>query len=61
MPVYKIIQGSFVDHDGKVKVEGETIELSEAFAADHAHEVVLVDDPAIDDAHHPDFPDSHAV
>jgi hypothetical protein len=43
MPVYKIIQGSFVDHDGKVKVEGETIELSEAFAIDHTHEVVLVE------------------
>lgn len=43
MPAYKIIQGSFVDHDGQVKGEGEIIELSEGFAADHQHEVVLAE------------------
>ncbi|WP_310613738.1 hypothetical protein [Limnohabitans sp.] len=43
MPIYKIIQGSFVDHDGQVKGEGETIELSEEFAANRNHDVVLAE------------------
>ncbi len=54
MPIYKIIQGSFREHDGRVKGPGETIELSEAFAADHAHEVVLIDpaeEQPADDGH----------
>jgi hypothetical protein len=54
MPIYKIIQGSFSEHDGCVKGPGETIELSEAFAADHEHEVVLIDaseEQPADDVH----------
>jgi hypothetical protein len=43
MPHYKILQGSFRDHDGSIKVEGDTIELSESFAAERPHEVELVD------------------
>lgn len=43
MPRYKILQGTFRDHDGSVKGEGDTIELSESFAADRPHELELVD------------------
>jgi hypothetical protein len=45
MPIYKITQGRFVDFDGQIKGEGETIELSEAFAAEHTQSVSLVDTP----------------